>query len=425
MTNASASATVTNSLATPHAQRMSTYVFALFFILGSITSLNDVLVPKLKHLFSLSYTEAMLVQSSFFFAYFIFAIPAGLLISRIGYMRAAVLGLLLMAGGCLLFIPATQSALFPAFLGALFVLAIGVTTVQVVANPLLSLLGTAAMAPSRLTLGHAFNSLGTTVAPYLGAILILGSLNAVDTSALSPAELTSFLSQEASVISNTYASITLFICMVALIVWLKRNELQPSTRPERLNPLAALDLLKQPRFALGTVCIFLYVGAEVTIGSLITDYLMLPTTLALPAEAAGKHVAFYWGGALVGRFIGSALMRTFAPGKLLAFAATAVIVLLTISATTQGVVAGWSLLAVGLFNSIMFPTIFTLATAGLGHRAAEGSGLFCCAIVGGAFIPPLTGYAADLSTLAMALSVPATCYAGIAIYGWYARAPKH
>lgn len=278
---------------------------------------------------------------------------------------------------------------------------------------------------SRLTLGHAFNSLGTTVAPYLGAILILGSLNAVDTSGLSPAELTSFLSQEASVISNTYASITLFICIVALIVWLKRNELQPSTRPERLNPLAALDLLKQPRFALGTVCIFLYVGAEVTIGSLITDYLMLPTPLALPAEAAGKHVAFYWGGALVGRFIGSALMRTFAPGKLLAFAATAVIVLLTISATTQGVVAGWSLLAVGLFNSIMFPTIFTLATAGLGHRAAEGSGLFCCAIVGGAFIPPLTGYAADLSTLAMALSVPATCYAGIAIYGWYARAPKH
>ena len=359
MTNASASATVTNSLATPHAQRMSTYVFALFFILGSITSLNDVLVPKLKHLFSLSYTEAMLVQSSFFFAYFIFAIPAGLLISRIGYMRTAVLGLLLMAGGCLLFIPATQSALFPAFLGALFVLAIGVTTVQVVANPLLSLLGTAATAPARLTLGHAFNSLGTTVAPYLGAILILGSLNTVDTSALSPAELTSFLSQEASVISNTYASITLFICIVALIVWLKRNELQPSTRPERLNPLAALDLLKQPRFALGTVCIFLYVGAEVTIGSLITDYLMLPTTLALPAEAAGKHVAFYWGGALVGRFIGSALMRTFAPGKLLAFAATAVIVLLTISATTQGVVAGWSLLAVGLFNSIMFPTIFT------------------------------------------------------------------
>lgn len=170
MTNASASATVSNSSATPHAQRMSTYVFSLFFILGSITSLNDVLVPKLKHLFSLSYTEAMLVQSSFFFAYFIFAIPAGLLISRIGYMRAAVLGLLLMAGGCLLFIPATQSALFPAFLGALFVLAIGVTTVQVVANPLLSLLGTAATAPSRLTLGHAFNSLGTTVAPYLGAI---------------------------------------------------------------------------------------------------------------------------------------------------------------------------------------------------------------------------------------------------------------
>ncbi|NHN79308.1 sugar MFS transporter [Azotobacter chroococcum] len=411
------------SLATAQTKKLSLYVFALFFIFGGLTSLNDVLVPKLKSLFSLSYTEAMLVQSAFFFAYFVASIPAGLLIARIGYMKAAVIGLLTMAAGCLLFIPATLSTLFPAFLGALFILAVGVTTVQVVANPLLSLLGPGSTAHSRLTLGQGFNSLGTTVAPYIGAILILGALNEVDPATLSGAELTAFLAHEASVISNTYAGIALVICLIAAIVWLQRNALKSSKKPERLNPFSALDLLKQPRFAFGAACIFLYVGAEVAIGSLLTDYLMLPTTLGMAAEEAGKHVAFYWGGAMVGRFIGAALMRRFAPGKLLAFAATTVIVLLTLSAMSTGTLAGWSLLAVGLFNSIMFPTIFTLASEGLGERAAEGSGLICCAIVGGAIIPPITGFAADLSTLALALAVPAVCYAGIAYFGWYARRP--
>lgn len=424
MIETTASGVDTSSLATAKVQRLSLFVFALFFIFGGLTSLNDVLVPKLKSLFSLSYTEAMLVQSAFFFAYFVASIPAGLLISRIGYMRAAVVGLLTMATGCLLFIPATNSALFLTFLGALFILAVGVTTVQVVANPLLSLLGPSSTAHSRLTLAQAFNSLGTTVAPYIGAILILGALNEVDTSTLSPSELTAFLAEEASVISNTYAGIALIICLVALVVWLQRDQLKSSPSPERRNFFSTLDLLKQPRFAFGAACIFLYVGAEVAIGSLMTDYLMLPTTMNLTPEVAGKHVAYYWGGAMIGRFIGSALLRRFSPGKLLAFAATTVIVLVTFSASTTGAVAGWSLLAVGLFNSIMFPTIFTLASEGLGDRAAEGSGLICCAIVGGAIIPPLTGFAADLSTLAAALAVPAICYAGIASYGWYTRHPR-
>ncbi|GAB3394992.1 sugar MFS transporter [Azotobacter armeniacus] len=414
----------TNSLATAKTQKLSLFVFALFFIFGGLTSLNDVLVPKLKNLFSLSYTEAMLVQSAFFFAYFVASIPAGLLISRIGYMKAAVVGLLTMAIGCLLFIPATNSALFLTFLGALFILAVGVTTVQVVANPLISLLGPSTTVHSRLTLGQAFNSLGTTVAPYIGAILILGTLNEVDTSTLSSSELTAYLAEEASVISNTYAGIALIICLLALVVWLQRDKLKSSKKPENPNILSTLDLLKQPRFAFGAACIFLYVGAEVAIGSLLTDYLMLPTTMNLAPETAGKHVAYYWGGAMVGRFIGAALMRRYSPGKLLAFAATAVMVLVTTSAMTTGSVAGWSLLTVGLFNSIMFPTIFSLASEGLGERAAEGSGLICCAIVGGAIIPPVTGFAADLSTLATALAVPVICYAGIASYGWYARRPR-
>jgi len=413
----------TSDLTTEKSQKLGPYVFALFFIFGSLTSLNDILVPKLKDLFSLSYTEAMLVQSAFFFAYFVASIPAGLLIARIGYMRAAIVGLLTMAAGCLMFIPATLSTLFPAFLGALFILAVGVTTVQVVANPLISVLGSPATAHSRLTLGQAFNSLGTTVAPYIGAILILGAINEVDPGSLAPNELKAFLAHEASVISNTYAGIALVICLIAAVVWFKRNALKTSKRPERLNPFAALDLLKRPRFALGAACIFLYVGGEVAIGSMLTDYLMLPTTMGLAAEEAGKHVAYYWGGAMIGRFIGSALLRRYSPGKLLAFAASVVIALLGLSATSTGSLAGWALLAIGLFNSIMFPTIFSLASEGLGERAAEGSGLICCAIVGGALVPPLTGLAADLATLAFALLVPALCYAGIACYGWYARRP--
>ena len=409
------------ALATGKVQRLSFFVFTLFFIFGSITSLNDVLIPKLKSLFNLSYTEAMLVQSSFFLAYFIASIPAGVLISRIGYMRAALVGLLTMAAGCLLFIPATKVGLFAAFLGALFILATGVTVVQVVANPLISLLGPARTAHSRVTFGHAFNSLGTTIAPFLGAILILGSLNAVDPSSLSPAALKAFLAEEAEVISNTYAGIAAALFVVAFVVWLQRKQIPASSNPKPSNPLAALSLLKRPRFALGAACLFFYVGAEVALGSLLTNFLMLDSTFGFDAERAGKHVAYYWGGAMVGRFIGAVLLRRFAPGLILAAAASIVIVLISVAANTTGATAGWAILAVGLFNSIMFPTIFALASEGLGTRAAEGSGLICCAIVGGAIIPPLTGFAADISTLAFSLIVPTACYAAIALYGLYTR----
>ena len=410
-------------LAGDNAQRLSPFVFALFFIFGSITSLNDVLIPKLKSLFSLSYAEAMLVQSSFFLAYFIASIPAGLMISRIGYMRAAVVGLCTMAAGCLLFIPATYVGLFAAFLGALFVLATGVTIVQVVANPLISLLGTVKTAHSRVTFAHAFNSLGTTVAPYLGAIVILGALNTVDPSTLSPSALRIFLAKEAQVISTTYAGIAIVLLIVACITWRQRQQLPASTNPARSNPLAALSLLKRPRFSLGAACLFFYVGAEVAIGSILTNFLMQGSILGLDAETAGKHVAFYWGGAMAGRFIGAVLLRKFAPGKLLAYAAAVVILLIALAANSGGAVAGWAMLSVGLFNSVMFPTIFALACEGLGKKAAQGSGLICCAIVGGAIVPPLTGLAADLSSLSWALGVPGACYAAIAYYGWFARKP--
>jgi FHS family L-fucose permease-like MFS transporter len=399
------------------------FVFGLFFIFGGITSLNDVIIPKLKGLFTLSHADAMLVQSAFFAAYFIVSLPAAAIVRRVGYLRTAMIGLLLMTAGCLMFIPASSSGQFNIFLAALFVLGAGITIVQVVANPLISMLGPPSTAHSRLTFAQAFNSLGTTIFPYVGSILILGSLSKVDSSQLGGAALDAFRTQQTHVVVGTYLGLAVVLVVVAALVWLHRNRLVESPL-EDVTFRHALDLLRQRRFGFGALCIFLYVGAEVAIGSLIVNYLMQGNVLGLTAEDAGKNVPFYWGGAMVGRFIGAYLLRVFSPGKVLACAAGAVIGLLFISASTSGALSAWALLAIGLFNSIMFPTIFSLASEGLGSRAAEGSGIICVAIVGGAIVPRLTGLAADWTDLKTALIVPAICYAGILGFGLYARHPK-
>ena len=398
------------------------FVFALFFIFGGITSLNDVIIPKLKDLFTLSYAQAMLVQSAFFAAYFIVSLPAAVIVQRIGYMRTAVVGLLTMTVGCLLFIPASSSGMFGTFLLALFVLAAGITIVQVVANPLISMLGAPATASSRLTFAQAFNSLGTTVFPYVGAIVILGSLAHVDQSTLSAAALATYRAAESQVVVHTYLGLAVALAIVALLVWINRHKLVERTHPQD-GMWSAFELLKRPRFAFGALCIFLYVGAEVAVGSLIVNYLMQHDVLGLNADAAGKHVSLYWGGAMVGRFLGAYILRVCAPGKVLAGAGASAALLLLVAATTHGATSGWALLAIGLVNSIMFPTIFTLASEGLGEQAAGGSGLICMAIVGGAIVPLLTGYAADTAGLRLSLAVPALCYVLILAYGWYARRP--
>jgi FHS family L-fucose permease-like MFS transporter len=409
----------------PHAAApgLQGFVFALFFIFGGLTSLNDVIIPKLKELFTLNYFQAMLVQSAFFAAYLVVSLPGAALVKRIGYMRGAVAGLLTMMLGCLLFIPASQSAVYGVFLLALFVLASGVTLVQVVANPLISLLGPERTAHSRLTFAQAFNSLGTTVFPYFGSLLILGSLVTVDAASLTGEALREHRQAETQAIVSGYLGLATALALVAAVVWSFRNRLQ-GERHDGDKVFGGFDLLRRPRFGLGASCIFLYVGAEVAIGSLIVSYLMQPDVLGLDERAAGTLIPFYWGGALVGRFIGSAALRAFSPGKILASVAAGAICLLTLSANSTGTLAGYSLLAVGLMNSIMFPTIFTLACEKLGTRAADGSGVICVAIVGGAVIPPLTGALADLSgSLAAALALPALCYAVIAGFGWYARRP--
>jgi MFS transporter, FHS family, L-fucose permease len=403
-----------------NAPGLQLFVFALFFIFGGITSLNDVIIPKLKELFTLSYFQAMLINSAFFLAYFAVGIPGAALVKRFGYMRSAVVGLSIMVVGCFAFIPASQTANYLMFLLAMFVLASGVVIVQVVSNPLITLLGPQATASSRLTFAQAFNSLGTTVFPAVGSVLILGSLAGVSASDFTGAALDAYRTAETQMIVRTYLGLAAALAVVAGVVWLFRNTLK-GEQHEQNSIRDGFSLLNRPRFSFGALCIFLYVGAEVAIGSIIVNYLMQPGVMGLDQRNAGEMIAYYWGGAMVGRFIGSAILRVISPGKVLAFNALAVVALVLISANTSGTVSGYSLLAIGLMNSIMFPTIFTLACEGLGSRAADGSGIINVAIVGGAVVPPLTGLAADMTSLGLSLAIPAICYAVIAAFGVYAH----
>jgi len=419
---APAAAAETSNVAAP---RLQAFVFALFFIFGGITSLNDVIIPKLKELFTLSYTQAMLVQFCFFTAYAVIGIPGAWLVKKVGYMRGAVTGLLLMMAGCLLFIPASQNATYALFLAALFVLASGVVIVQVVANPLISMLGKPETSHSRLTFAQGFNSLGTTVFPYFGAILILGALASQSAGQLSGAALDAYRTAETQAIVNGYLGLAVAIAVVAGVVWLFRNAL-PAEQHTAGGGLAGIDLLTRPRFGFGALSIFLYVGAEVSIGSLIVNYLGQTQVMALAEQDAGKLIGLYWGGAMVGRFVGSAVLRVVAPGRLLALVCAGAITLILISTNSQGTLAGYSLLAIGLMNAIMFPTIFSLACEGLGPRAADGSGIINVAIFGGAVVPLATGIIVDSSgSIATGLLLPAACYAVIAAFGWFTtRQPR-
>jgi MFS transporter, FHS family, L-fucose permease len=394
-------------------------VISLFFIWGGITSLNDILIPKLKGLFQLSYTQAMLTQFAFFTAYAVISLPAGFLVARSGYGRGMATGLVIMATGCLLFVPAAQMASYPLFLAALFVLASGITILQVAANPLIATLGPAQTSHSRLTFAQAFNSLGTAIWPYIGAQLILGSIADVDPSTLSGEALFAFQTQEAAVIGRTYVGIAIVLAAMAVAFWYWRARLGSAGTAVGLAGSGAL--LRERRLMAGVAAIFLYVGAEVTIGSLLANFLMQPSTMNLPERSAGEHVALYWTGAMVGRFVGALLLRVVSPGKLLSVFALCAVMLILAAVSLDGKAAGWVLILVGLTNSVMFPTIFSLALEGLGEKSAQGSGLLCMAIVGGALVPLLAGTVADAFVLNAALFIPAACYLLIAAFGWYVR----
>jgi MFS transporter, FHS family, L-fucose permease len=382
-------------------------VVALFFIWGGLTSLNDILIPKLKGLFQLTYAEAMLTQFAFFTAYFVVSLPAGKLIARIGYLKGIVVGLGVMALGCLMFVPAAGSGIYATFLAALFVLAGGITILQVAANPLIANLGSAATSHSRLTFAQAFNSLGTTIFPPIGGALILG--------ATAPGN-------ETSAVSAAYVAIAVILAAVAGFFWLRRKQL-PANAEAATQMGGSFGLLKLPRLGGGVASIFLYVGAEVAIGSMLINYLSQPGVMGVTEVKASSLIALYWGGAMAGRFVGAAALRLFSPGKVLATVACGAAALALLSSVTSGSFAGWSLLAVGLMNAIMFPTIFSLGVEGLGDKMPQGSGLLCMGIVGGAIIPLAVGALADQTSLATSLIVPALCYLLIAVYGWSARNP--
>jgi MFS transporter, FHS family, L-fucose permease len=398
---------------------MVALVIVVYFTGGIATVLVDTLVPKLKGLFALTYTEAMLTQFCFFLAYFLVSIPGGMLVARIGYIRSIVVGLLLVASGCLLFAPAAAAGVYPGFLLALFVMAGGITTFQIAANPFIASLGSPKGSHSRLTLALGFNSLGYTIGPLIGAAFILSG-NAIapgNPQTAAPAILDHYRRAEAHVVQGPFLVIAAVLLGVAAVFWtLRRRDLRSaSTDP---NSLQALSLLRRPRFVMGVVTMFAYVGAEVSVGSILTNYLMLDKTLHVDAPTAGRLAALFWGGAMVGRFIGSLVLTRVRPGVMLCMCALAASVLAVTSVATFGVFAGVAIIGIGLFNSIMFPTIFTLAIEELGEQTAKGSGLVCMAVVGGAVVPLATGAVADGWGLSFAPLVPALCYSLIAIYGF-------
>ena len=431
------------SMSSTNKSYKSAFIFltTLFFLWGFITVLVDSLVPRLKDVFEMSYAKTVLVQFAFFLAFFVFSIPAGFILSRIGYKKGIVFGLLTMATGSLLFYPAAEYRIFPIFLIGYFTLAGGITILQVAANPYVALLGTEGGASSRLNLSQAFNSLGTTIAPVVGALFLLS--DSVKTSTeielLSESEKVAYYLEEASTVQTPFLFISISIAILALIFAFIKLPTVMQESPKG----GYVSLLKNKRMLMGALGIFVYVGAEVAIGSFLVNYfsemnlanlilenetmMQIANTIAStfnksfsdsdPKSLLGIFVIFYWGGAMIGRFIGSYLTKIMAPGKVLSIFAFLAIAMILISINTVGLISMWSILALGLFNSIMFPTIFTLSLEGLGDLKAQASGLLCMAIVGGAIIPFLFGNLIDNFGFKTAFILTILCYGYILFFG--------
>jgi len=398
-------------------------VTSLFFMWGFVTVLNDVLVPHLKSIFDLKYAQASLIQSSFFLAYFIFSIPSAKLIDAVGYKKTMVIGVIVMGLGALLFIPAAMVPSYPLFLAALMVLAGGITALQVAANPYVAVLGPSETASSRLNLSQAFNSLGTAIAPYLGGHLIL-SATAKDMNAvrqISADALQAYRVHEAASVKLPYLVIGL--ALVALGIVISLFTLPPLPGAEHHQGDVARSLWKCRHLVLGVVGIFIYVGAEVSIGSFLINYFSQSNIGNISELAAAKYVSFYWTGAMIGRFIGSAILQKARTGVVLGIAALSASCLVFVSILSSGHLAMWSIILVGLFNSVMFPSIFTLGIAELGPLTGDGSGLLIMAIVGGAVIPFAQGSLADRIGLHHAFILPAICYLYIVYYAFRGSKP--
>ena len=431
------------STTTTNKSYKSAFIFltTLFFLWGFITVLVDSLVPRLKDVFEMSYAKTVLVQFAFFVAFFVFSLPAGFILSKIGYKKGIVLGLLIMALGCFLFYPAASYRSFPVFLIGYFTLAGGITVLQVAANPYVALLGSEDGASSRLNLSQAFNSVGTTIAPVVGALFLLSDTvkTSTEIEALSETAKADYYMAEAATVQTPFLWITISIVILASIFAFIKLPKVMQESPKG----GYITLLKNKLMLMGALGIFVYVGAEVAIGSFLVNYftdmnlatvvlqnetmMNIANTIAStfnktftnsdPKSLLGIFVIFYWGGAMIGRFIGAYLTKIMAPGKVLSIFAFLAVAMILISINTTGLLSMWSILAVGLFNSIMFPTIFTLSLEGLGDLKAQASGLLCMAIVGGAIIPFAFGNLIDGFGFKTAFVLAIACYAYILFYG--------
>jgi FHS family L-fucose permease-like MFS transporter len=393
-------------------------LMVLFFMMGFITCLNDILIPTLKGAFSLTYFQAMLIQFCFFAAYLFMSIPSGKIIQKVGYKNAMIFGFVAAGVGCLLFLPAASSRIYGVFLLALFVLATGITLLQVAANPYVAVLGSPEKSSARLTLTQAFNSLGTTIAPTFGTALILSSLISPQNNvSLTPQE----IEQNLNYVKTPYLGLAAALMIIALIVYfLKLPDLRPSSDSTASSD--GRNALSYRHLVFGSFGIFAYVGAEVAIGSFLINYMM--EVLKFSEDQAGPYLTYYWGGAMVGRFVGALVLQQINPAKVLIFNALVAVTLISTSILSSGFGAVYALLAIGFFNSIMFATIFTLAIKGLGRHTDQASGILCTAIFGGAAIPALQGLLADSIGLRLAFLLPILCYLYIAWYGWKGHIPK-
>jgi FHS family L-fucose permease-like MFS transporter len=398
-------------------------VTSLFFAWGFITCLNDILIPHLKSIFQLNYFQSMLVQFAFFTGYFLFALPTGKIIDKIGYKNTMVVGLLLMAVACLGFIPAATLTTYGIFLAALMVLAGGMTLLQVSANPYVTALGPVRTASSRLNLTQAFNSLGTTIAPVLGALFILGTTELADkdVKALSAAKYLLYQQTQAATVKMPYCVLAGLLVLLAIAIRFSKLPMLQNTSEIRIpvgQKVSKWEMLKHGHLFLGIIGIFVYVGAEVSIGSFLVNYISQPNIGGITIAMAAKFVSYYWGGAMIGRFLGAAVMQRLPAARVLIFAAAGAALLVLTSMLTFGWTAVIAILLVGFFNSVMFPTIFALGVEGLGPLTSAGSSLLIMAIIGGAIIPALQGTIADAIGIHHAFILPVICYLYIIYFGW-------
>jgi FHS family L-fucose permease-like MFS transporter len=400
-------------------------VTTLFFMWGFLTCLNDILVPHLKSIFDLNYKQSQFIQLAFFGAYFVFSFPASKVVDWIGYQKSMVVGLLTAGIGAFLFVPAALVPSYPLFLGAFIVLAAGITCLQVAANPYVTVLGKPETASSRLNLTQAFNSLGTFLAPFFGGWLILSAApkTMADIRAMAPDALQAYRLHEAATVKMPYVGLGIALILLAVAIGsfkLPTIEHAQHKVGEKVND----SIWKHPNLIFGAIAIFVYVGAEVSIGSFLVNYFTQPEIGGLTDKVAASFVAFYWGGAMVGRFIGSAILQKVSTRGLLGVCAVCAAGLVAISMLTTGHFAMYSIIVVGFFNSIMFPSIFTLGVAELGPLTGDGSGIMIMAIVGGAIIPVAQGAIADRIGIHHAFFLPVICYLYILFFALSGSRPN-